>query len=180
MTSYNEAAGLGTFIELDGVRYQAAPILPEDLEAAREWLKSKTSNPLDLLKGQILDLPEHVQTALANKAYDAYEKWGSLDTIQGHTWANSLDGLAFFFWRSVRHFHADVTQEFILKKLASLGLAKVKQVIAKIDEVSGVSSGNSPGPTRSKLSSPKPNHTPEKAAKRKKKLAEQSRKRNRR
>lgn len=177
-TSYNEAAGLGIFIELDGIRYQAAPLLPEDLEAAREWLKSKTPNPLDLLKGQIEGLPEHVQTALANKAYDAYEKWGSLNTVQGHTWANSLDGLAFFFWRSVKKAHPEVTQEFILKKLADVGLRKVKEITSKLDEVSGVS-GNAPGPTRSKQSL-RPSPTPEKAARRKKKLAELSRKRNRR
>jgi hypothetical protein len=149
-TTFAEAAGLGTYIELGGRKLMLTPLLPEDFALAKEYIKSKTPNPLEEMRQQIQGLPEAVQVKLAEKAYEAYERWGSITTIQGKDWANSVDGVAFFLHRSISKVHAEVTHDWVIQQMAEASLKKLREMMAKIDQASGLAN-----PPHEPSSSPK-------------------------
>lgn len=146
-----QAANLGGFITLGGRELHFTPLCLNDYGLAQAHLKTHTRNPLEGIEETANKLHPEVAKVLINRAYDAYEKWGSLDTEEGKRWCASADGLAFFAFQMTRRHHPDVTMEWLKEECAKLENEMLSEIFTKVAEISSLQKNP---PTRVKRKPP--------------------------
>jgi hypothetical protein len=127
---------------IEGRRLQVAPLTPGDLAMARAWIKERTEDPFLYAKRNLDGLSEAVQVAIMSKAWDDRREWGSLSSSDAKAWSNSVDGQAFWMWRSLVKYDATVTHEWCFDQIRNLMPNELNAILSSIDVVSKSDGGH--------------------------------------
>lgn len=105
MLSFSEAANSGAYVTLTdkaGVEkvYRVGAIGPEDLALAKERVRTRTEDPLEIAKRSLGGLPPEDRKVLLERGFDEHLKWGDLQSGVGRAWVASEEGIAFFIYRA--------------------------------------------------------------------------------
>lgn len=141
-TSSERMAGTPGYVTLDGVQYRMSPLRPADFAEARSYFRSKYPDPLVGLAERIKDLPVEVQQKIGMQAYEDSKTWGDLRSTEGLRWASSVEGMAFFFWLSIRRHHSDVAFEKIISLFEKEQNAKLEEFMDRLETLTGLADEN--------------------------------------
>lgn len=114
------------------------PLRPSDFAEAKMYFRSKYPDPLTGIAKRLEGLPESVQQTIALKAYEDSKNWGDLKTPEGLRWATSGEGMAVFFWLSVRREDKSITVEEIIGLFEEQQEETLKGLMDQLDEITGL------------------------------------------
>lgn len=160
MDGLGRPAGAGLTIEFNGETLILSPLTLKDFGLIEQHLLSKRTNPLEMVKQHLADMPIEVATALAKEAYNDARKMNVVPADEVGEWIDSFEGLVYCFWLMIRKEHGD---KYSLEQITEVMDAMSEQDLIRMKEMRDKASGtdelgNSTGGTRSSMSQTRETH----------------------
>jgi hypothetical protein len=121
--------------------YRLSPLRLADYAEMERHIVAARSDPLELVRGKLAELPEPLQRHLLSAAYDDLRRGPRVTLAELADWMDTLAGQAFTFWLAVRRNHPHIGRDEALA-LFDQARGERADMRRRLNEVCGAPPGN--------------------------------------